>query len=103
MRDRRDRLSAHLQSRQEVGDILRAYGVQVIEFRASIIIGSGSLSFEMIRALVERLPVMLTPRWVAIPAQPIAMSDVVQYLLEALDLPMDRYQTFEIGGADRVS
>jgi uncharacterized protein YbjT (DUF2867 family) len=101
--DRRDRLSAHLQSRQEVGDILRAYGVQVIEFRASIIIGSGSLSFEMIRALVERLPVMLTPRWVAIPAQPIAMGDVVQYLLSALDLPMDRHQTFEIGGADRVS
>jgi hypothetical protein len=57
-------LSAHLRSRHEVGERLRAHGVPVIEFRASIIIGSGSLSFEMIRALVERLPVMVTPRWV---------------------------------------
>ena len=60
--DRRDRLSALLHSRQEVGDILRAYRVRLMEIRASIVIGSGNLSFEMIRALVERLPVMLTPR-----------------------------------------
>ncbi len=58
-------LSKHLRSRQETGDILRESGVQVIEFRASIVIGSGSLSFELIRALVERLPVMICPRWAA--------------------------------------
>ena len=59
-----DDLSPHLRSRHEVGDILRASGVPVLELRASIVLGSGSLSFEMIRALVERLPVMITPRWV---------------------------------------
>lgn len=96
-------LSPHLRSRHEVGEILRASGVQVIEFRASIIIGSGSLSFEMIRALVERLPVMITPRWVRIPAQPIAITDVVQYLLAALTLARDGHQIFEIGGRDQVS
>ncbi len=96
-------LSAHLRSRQEVGEILRASGVSVIEFRASIVIGSGSLSFEMIRALVERLPMMIAPRWVSVPAQPIAIHDLLDYLLAALDLPSDASQVFEIGGADRVS
>jgi uncharacterized protein YbjT (DUF2867 family) len=72
--------------------------VPVIEFRASIILGSGSLSFEMIRALVERLPVMICPRWVSTPAQPIAIEDVVAYLLEALSLPADEHRVFEIGG-----
>ena len=57
-------LSTHLRSRHEVGEVLRESGVRVIEFRASIIIGSGSLSFEMVRALAERLPVMITPKWV---------------------------------------
>jgi hypothetical protein len=69
-------LSPHLQSRQEVGEILRTSGVQTIEFRASIVIGSGSLSFDMIRALVERLPIMITPRWVSVQAQPIAITDL---------------------------
>ncbi|MFN9973877.1 MAG: NAD(P)H-binding protein, partial [Phycisphaerae bacterium] len=64
------KLSKHLRSRQETGDVLRAHHSQVIEFRASIVIGSGSLSFEMIRALVERLPVMICPRWVNVKAQP---------------------------------
>ena len=63
-------LSEHLRSRQETGEVLRASGVQVIEFRASIIIGSGSLSFELIRALVERLPIMVCPKWVATPRNP---------------------------------
>ncbi len=90
-------LSAHLRSRQEVGEILRSSGVTVIEFRASIVIGSGSLSFEMIRALVERLPVMIAPRWVSVPAQPIAASDLLNYLLAALDLPPDASRVFEIG------
>ena len=96
-------LSAHLRSRQEVGEILRASGVRVIEFRASIVIGSGSLSFEMIRALVERLPVMIAPRWVSVPAQPIAIHDLLDYLLGALDLPSGASRVYEIGGADQVS
>lgn len=96
-------LSPHLRSRQEVGNILRASGVQVIEFRASIVIGSGSLSFEMIRALVERLPVMITPRWVSVLAQPIGIKDLLQYLLAALYLGVEGNQIYEIGGADKVS
>jgi uncharacterized protein YbjT (DUF2867 family) len=96
-------LSAHLHSRQEVGEVLRASGVPTIEFRASIIIGSGSLSFELIRALVERLPAMITPRWVQVVAQPIAITDVLNYLIAALDLPEGGHRTFEIGGGDRVS
>jgi uncharacterized protein YbjT (DUF2867 family) len=98
-----DKLSRHLASRQEVGRILRDSGVSTIEFRASIIIGSGSLSFEMIRALVDRLPVMITPRWVRILAQPIAIEDVIDYLIAALDIEVDDSAVFEIGGADRVS
>jgi uncharacterized protein YbjT (DUF2867 family) len=96
-------LSPHLRSRHEVGEILRSSGVPVLEFRASIVIGSGSLSFEMVRALVERLPVMIAPRWVAAPAQPIAIGDLVAYLLAALDCPLPESRIFEIGGADRVS
>jgi uncharacterized protein YbjT (DUF2867 family) len=95
-------LSEHLRSRQETGEVLRASGVQVIEFRASIIIGSGSLSFDLIRALVERLPVMICPKWVATPAQPIAIEDVLEYLLAALDLQEEKSRIFEIGGPDRV-
>ena len=96
-------LSPHLRSRHEVGDLLRASGLPVIEFRASVVIGSGSLSFEMIRALVERLPVMIAPRWVSVPAQPIAIQDLLEYLLAALDLPCTESRVFEIGGADLVS
>lgn len=96
-------LSAHLQSRNEVGERLRASHVPVIEFRASIIIGSGSLSFELIRALVERLPAMIMPRWVNVIAQPIAINDVLSYLVAGLDVPLEGNRTFEIGGTDRVS
>ena len=98
-----DELSAHLRSRQEVGEILKSTGVPVIEFRASVVIGSGSLSFEMIRALVERLPVMIAPRWVSVAAQPIAIADLLSYLIAALDLPIEGNRIFEIGGSDRVS
>jgi uncharacterized protein YbjT (DUF2867 family) len=97
------RLSPHLRSRHETGEALRASGVPVIELRASIILGSGSLSFELIRALGERLPVMLCPRWVRTPAQPIAIEDVLAYLLAAIELPPGQVSIFEIGGADRVS
>jgi uncharacterized protein YbjT (DUF2867 family) len=97
-------LSAHLRSRHEVGKRLRAHGVPVVELRASIIIGSGSLSFEMIRALVERLPVMVTPRWVKVPAQPIAIEDVLGYLRASLGVDTGGGSiTVEIGGPDQVS
>ena len=96
-------LSKHLKSRLETGDALRESGVPVIELRASVVIGSGSLSFEMIRALVERLPVMICPRWVGTEAQPIGIDDLLAYLMGALDIPGDTHQVFEIGGADRAS
>src|SRR5690606_32176466 len=76
-------LSSHLASRRDTGEILRKHGPPTVELRASIVIGSGSLSFEMIRALVDRLPVMVTPRWVRSVAQPIAIEDVLAYLAEA--------------------
>lgn len=99
----REGLSEHLASRHEVGRLLAAGGVPVIEFRASIVIGSGSTSFEMIRNLVEKLPAMTTPRWVRMPAQPIGIDDVVAYLLASLDLeltPGESHRVYEIGGAD---
>ncbi len=96
-------LSPHLRSRQETGQALRACGVPVVELRASIVLGSGSLSFELIRALVERLPVMICPRWVHVSAQPIAIEDVIAYLVASLDLPDEGSRVFEIGGADPVS
>lgn len=96
-------LSPHLASRHEVGRILRDAGVPTIEFRASIIIGAGSLSFEMVRALVRKLPIMITPRWVATQAQPIAIEDVLGYLMAALEIPCPGSAIYEIGGPDRVS
>lgn len=98
-----DRLSAHLRSRHEVGAILRASGLDVVEFRASIVIGAGSFSFDLVRTLVERLPVMICPAWLATPTQPIAITDVVAYLAAAVDLPPGGPRVFEIGGPDRVS
>jgi uncharacterized protein YbjT (DUF2867 family) len=96
-------LSAHMRSRAETGNVLRSSGVPVIELQASIVIGSGSASFEMMRALVERLPVMITPRWVNTEAQPIAIEDVIEYLVAAACLPGTQSRTFEIGGADVTS
>lgn len=96
-------LSPHLRSRHEVGRILGSSGVETIEFRAGIIIGSGSLSFELIRSLVERLPVMICPRWVSTATQPIAIEDVLEYLLAALNLPTGENRVFEIGGPDQAS
>jgi uncharacterized protein YbjT (DUF2867 family) len=98
-----DRLSRHLASRQEVGRILRESGVSTTEFRASIVIGSGSLSFELVRALVEKLPAMVTPSWVETPTQPIGIEDLVAYLTAAIDLPSGESVIYEIGGPDRVS
>lgn len=101
--DEAGELSPHLRSRHETGECLRRGGVPVVELRASIIIGSGSLSFEMIRALVEKLPFMITPRWVRTPTQPIAIEDVIDYLVEAVDIPLEGSQVFEIGGAEVTS
>jgi uncharacterized protein YbjT (DUF2867 family) len=96
-------LSKHLASRQEVGEILRTSSVPTIELRASIIIGSGSLSFEMVRTLVEKLPVMTTPRWVQSLAQPIAIRDVIAYMVKAIERETATSELYEIGGAEAVS
>ncbi|MEO7192381.1 MAG: SDR family oxidoreductase [Vicinamibacterales bacterium] len=96
-------VSAHLKSRAETGDILRASSVPVVELRASIVIGAGSLSLEMIAALVERLPVMVCPRWVSTLTQPIAADDVLSYLEAAANLPDRGSETFEIGGPEVMS
>lgn len=103
--ENRDDLSTHLKSRHEVGDYLRekAKGVQVIEFRASIVIGSGSASFEMIRALCERLPIMIAPKWVWTLAQPISITDILAYLKKAIDFPLKDNPIFETGGKDQLS
>jgi uncharacterized protein YbjT (DUF2867 family) len=96
-------LSPHLASRQEVGRILAASGVETIEFRSSVIIGSGSLSFELIRALVNHLPVMITPKWVRLPTTPIAVEDVLAYLQKAIEIPSEGNRIFEIGSLDNIS
>ncbi|GJL79549.1 MAG: hypothetical protein NPINA01_25380 [Nitrospinaceae bacterium] len=96
-------LSPHLQSRKEVGNILRSSGVPVLEFQASIILGSGSLSFEMIRTLSERLPAMLMPKWVFVKAQPIGVADVLEFLMQGIDIKMQHNEIIEIGGPEQVS
>jgi uncharacterized protein YbjT (DUF2867 family) len=96
-------LSEHLRSRHETGDILRASGVAVVELRASIVIGSGSLSYEMVRSLVERLPVMVCPRWVRMKTQPIGIEDLIGYLVAAIDLTGSDSRTYEVGGPDVVT
>lgn len=97
------RLSPHLRSRHEVGQILRSSGVETVEFRASVVIGVGSLSYQLMKSLTDRLPVMLCPRWLTTPTQPIAVDDVLAYLVAALDLPTGESRIFEIGGTDVVS
>lgn len=96
-------LSSHLASRREVGDILASEGPLTLEFRASIIIGSGSLSFELLRSLVDRLPLMVTPSWVRTLTQPIAIEDVIAYLICGLDLELQDSAVFEIAGPDQVT
>lgn len=94
------RLSQHLRSRHEVGALLGAAGVPVTEFRAAIIVGSGSVSFEMVRYLTERLPVMIAPKWVTTRIQPIHVLDVIAYLVAALATPESTGRLVEIGGSD---
>lgn len=94
------KLSKHLRSRAEVGNIFLQSGVPTIAFGAAVILGSGSLSFEMLRYLTERLPAMITPRWVRTKIQPIAVRDVLRYLTLAAVLEPELNRTFDIGGPD---
>jgi uncharacterized protein YbjT (DUF2867 family) len=96
------KLSPHLRSRREVGEILRASGVPTVELRASIVIGDGSASFELVKTMVSYLPTVVAPDWLDHLAQPIAVDDVVEYLIAALDVPLDGEAVYEIGGADRM-
>ena len=93
-------ISPHLNSRQHAGDVLRSSGVPVTEFRAPIIIGSGSMSFEMIRYLTERLPILPTPPWIDTLCQPIAIENILDYLITCLNEPHSIGTIFEIGGPD---
>ena len=95
-----EKLSPHLQSRKEVGEIFLASGVPTTVLRAAVIIGSGSLSFEMLRYLTERLPIMVTPRWVDSRIQPIAVRDVLHYLVKSARMPSNVSRGFDIGGPD---
>jgi len=101
--DPAENLSTHLRSRQETGDALRQFNVPVTEFRAGMIVGSGSLSFEMMRHLTERLPIMIAPKWVFTKTQPIAIRDILNYLITALEKPESAKQIIEIGGADQLT
>lgn len=92
--------SPHLRSRQQTGDALRTAGVPITEFRASVIVGSGSASFEVIRGLTERLPVMICPKWVYTRVQPIGIANVLDYLVSALTVPESAGCIIEIGGTD---
>lgn len=96
-------LSPHLRSRHEVGEILRESGIETIEFRAGMVIGAGSLSYQLMKSLTDRLPVMICPRWLTTPTQPIAIDDVLAYLLAAKDLPKGESRIFEIGSPDVVT
>ncbi len=93
-------LSRHLRSRHQVEELLAADGVPVTVLRAGIVVGHGGISWELTRQLVEHLPVMVTPRWVETRTQPIAVDDVVRYLVEVLRVPAARGRTFEVGGPD---
>ncbi|MFF9012521.1 SDR family oxidoreductase [Streptomyces sp. NPDC014870] len=95
-----DELSPHLRSRAEVGRILLGSGVPTTVLRAAVVVGSGSASFEMLRYLTERLPVMVTPSWVSTRVQPIAVRDVLRYLAGSAQMPADVNRAFDIGGPD---
>jgi uncharacterized protein YbjT (DUF2867 family) len=95
-----EKLSLHLESRKEVGEILLASGVPTTVLRAAVIIGSGSASFEMLRYLTERLPVMVTPRWVDTRIQPISVRDVLRYLVGSATMAPEVSRGFDIGGPE---
>ncbi len=98
--DDADDLSAHLRSRREVERLLASGGVPVTTLRAGIIVGHGGISWEMTRQLVEHLPAMITPRWVRTRTQPIAVADVIRYLVGVLEAPVEGSRAFDIGGTE---
>jgi uncharacterized protein YbjT (DUF2867 family) len=93
-------LSPHLSSRAAVGDILVESNIETVVLQAGIVVGSGSASFEMIRHLTDRLPVMTTPKWVHNKIQPIAIDDMLHYLVEAAEAPVTESRTWDVGGPD---
>jgi uncharacterized protein YbjT (DUF2867 family) len=101
--DNDPKLSPHLRSRHEVGQILNSTGIDTVEFRAGMVIGAGSLSYKLLKSLTDRLPVMLCPRWLTTATQPIAVDDVLAYLIAARQLPPGRDRIFEIGGTEIVT
>lgn len=98
-----DGLSPHLQTRHDVGETLRHEGPPVVELRASVVIGDGSASFELVRKLVDNAPALVLPDWTDTACQPIAVDDVVAYLTAALEIELTESRIFEIGGADRIT
>ena len=98
-----EKTSKHLSSRVKTGEALRSSGISVTEFRAGVIVGSGSLSFELVRYLTERVPILITPKWVLTRTQPISIRDVLQYLVLALSTPKSCDRIIEIGGSEVLS
>ena len=98
-----DELSQHMQSRKQVGDILKKSKSQVTIFRAAVILGSGGGSFEMLRYLVERLSLMMCAKWVLTKCQPIFIGDVIKYLSKSIEIRETEGRTFDIGGLDILS
>jgi len=98
--DDADNLSSHLRSRREVEHLLGTGGVPVTTLRAGIIVGHGGISWEMTRQLVEHLPAMITPRWVRTRTQPVALADVIRYLVGVLAVPVEGSVAFDVGGPD---
>ena len=99
----KDKLSKHLSSRHNTGFILRKYNNKVIELRASMIIGKGSISFEIVKNLVEKSPIITLPRWAKTQTQPIGINDTLLYLKEAIDVKINKSEIVEIGGLERMS
>ena len=98
-----DTLSSHMRSRIQVGKILKTSTAKVTIFRAAVILGQGGGSFQMLQYLVERLPIMVCPKWVLTKSQPIAVDDVVSYLIKTIDAPDTQDRSFDIGGPDVLS
>ena len=98
-----EKLSKHLASRHKTGEILKNGLPQVIEFRASMVIGDGSISYDIVTNLIHKLPIITLPKWAKTPTQPIGLSDVISYLIAALDLNSSEHQIVEIGGPEQLS
>ena len=96
-------LLSNTRSRHEIGKIPRAPGVETVEFRARMVVGAGSLSYRLLKSLTDRLPVLICPRWLSTATQPIAVDDVLAYLLAARELPTGVSRTSEIGGSEVVT